>query len=368
MSVLSMPTQSDSGLDELDHLFSSLKIDGFRGIYQSGILVRPPLGAMPLEISHLFLKSPEGKMLSRVVKLLVKSKRLADKTPEDFFRRMNDSLKKGTCYGEAQAILLSRRPKITTDSKQKLFQEYVNSIFFQVHHELEFYQKDDLNLQIKRLCSDALQLSLQKAALSRKIVKQEKQKSRAEQMISSMKKTPNMRERIARKISRQKSHITILNTQMRAYEKKAQQLAQKGKQIRSKVSRICKKVHQLDVFQSCVDQEVQKKWAEKKLKVFQEITFARGQGTQEKYVLGLANKLNQIFCDKAVSDFFLTFIDDYDGDDYHTILVQPSHPRLYDANVGEVSYVTVSQIIEDLQIYCAKKSVKSIEVQFIGSD
>jgi hypothetical protein len=363
VSTPSLSPLFNASFDELDRHFNSMKLDESRKHYQLGAQVRPPLGTMCPEITSLFLTSPEGKMLYCVVKQLIKNKRLIDKTPIDFFCRMNTSLQEGSCYGEAQAIMLSRRPKITTDSKEKRIREYVDAIFFQVQHELSFFQKDDLVLQIQRLDTERKQLAKKSSLLQKKLKTTQAQKENILQVLHVLKTNKNKKR--AAQIKWHKQQVKVLNRRISRHKDESCKINQKVIRISSKISRIFEKFTELDNFKSQLDQEAKKKWAEKKLTVFKEVSFARYNTAQDYYLLSLKKKLTNALSNKSASDFLLTFNDDVDPHLNHTILVQPSHPRLYDANVGEILYGSLDDIVFDLQHYCEDKEVNCIDIEFI---
>jgi hypothetical protein len=101
--------------------------------------------------------------------------------------------------------------------------------------------------------------------------------------------------------------------------------------------------------------------------VIRETTFSRNQMSQGNYLKKLSKKLTHAFNNKDASDFLIIFSEEDEPDVNHAILVQPSHPRLYDSNVGEVIYDKVSQIVQDLRAYCKTNKVNSIQIQSVGA-
>lgn len=364
MPAVTLFQLAETSFDDLDFHFSSLKLEDKRDHYQLGKVVRPPLRTMCSEVSGPFLTSPEGKMLWCVVKELIKSKRLLDTTPSDFFERLNRSFEDGTCLGEAQAIMLSRRPKSTEDSQEKRFQEFVDAIFFQVQHEMSFFQNDDLVLQLRRLFKEKKGLDKKNLNLQKEIKRLNSKKEQLLQALNTLKTNPKKNKKRASLIKWRKKQVKVLHARLLEQQDKQAYTASRLKQVVNKITRLYEKVQALDDFKCQLDQAAQNKWTEKKLTVFKEARFARHSAPQDSYLLGLEKQLTKAFSNKTASDFLLTFSDDND-DTKHTILVQPSHPRIYDANVGEILYDTIHDIVFDLQHYSEDNDVNCIDIQFI---
>jgi hypothetical protein len=111
--------------------------------------------------------------------------------------------------------------------------------------------------------------------------------------------------------------------------------------------------------------EVREKWQKQGLKTLSKERIERGNSNQTVFAHYVQKVFMEACKEKTLSDIQVTFSED-DENVRHTILVQPTHPRIYDSQVGEVIYKTHSDMAHDLAQYCSHNKVNEVVLKLIG--
>jgi len=94
-------------------------------------IVAPPLFDYALTFDEDFLQSPEGRLVSTTIKWLIHAKGVQEKTVEAVYAQLNNALRGGSCYGQAQTFLqMYRRAQPFADTPAT--QIKVETLFSQI--------------------------------------------------------------------------------------------------------------------------------------------------------------------------------------------------------------------------------------------
>jgi hypothetical protein len=337
---------------DLSDAFSRLSLNDSR--YPSGHVISQPLAARLLRVDRCFMESGCGRALARHAKWIMAQQWISSSWK--LVSLFNQYLDEGTCCGEAQVFILCQRP---TDKETLMAwpqEARTQALVFQLFESLPFQVFDDAPAQIALIKKERnrevrvwreLDERISRLDFLQRYYQQEKahaSKNERRRLTIAQKKNGQQFERLRQEKQTLYARILKKNSKIEELEEKVEAVA-----------KVCTKPFQHMVTES---------FARAGLRLLAEESVGMNCGNDQFHQC-LRKKLSLFAKNEAASD--LEVILHYVGDPIsHVIVIQPKACRIYDSNVGVVSYADFSHLTEDFLSLIKREKVCCVTFEVIG--
>jgi len=268
----------------------------------------------------------------------------------------NSYLKFGTCFGEAHTFVLHQRPNPQRTLMPWPQTARTEALIFQLIQWLAYQVLDDVPVQIASIKKERRRITRLYGDLSAHIGRlQYFQNYYRREMAHASRAERRRLTIVGRKNNSQLTSVLQrrreIGVQILKLNKKIEELEQQVDLI----AKICEILYQQVMIGSL---------AMKGLRLFARETFRLSACPQRE--ADLQETLLFCFKHEAVSDLEMTlqYADDRIS---HVIVIQPKALRIYDSNVGAVSYANFSLLLEDFLSYVKRDDVCGVTIEAIGT-